>query len=246
MIQHVSNAGLILAEEGITIGIDCFSKDHAGLYSDTPKELRGKLLDAIEKKDIDLLIFTHEHEDHFCADDVKEALNRNPDLQIYSTKQVIHILKDLGVPPYSLFEIQRNEPPTWKEFGNMRVGFLYTQHEGTQYADVPNLTLLIEIGKKRLVITGDAMPTEALFAQIGAWSDNINGFFLPFPYVGLQSTRNLIAKHLHIDKIFVLHQPRKEADVQGWVRNAKRVCEQATDGLPMAFFPDRLGDWYWM
>lgn len=247
MIQYVSNAGLILIEEGIGIGIDCFCRDSQQLYPDTPPEIREKLLDAIEEGDISILIFTHEHGDHFCAEDVMEAWKRNGNLQIYSGKRVLEILRQNGIAESSLVEIEINqdrEAPVWKEFGSVRVGFLRSVHEGAQYADVSNLTLLLEIGETHAVVTGDAAPTAELFGQIEAWSGKIDGFFLPFPYVGLRSTRKLLMEHFHIDKIFVLHQPRKEADTQNWIQNTKRVCEQSEDGLPVPFFPDKLGGWY--
>ena len=119
-----------------------------------------------------------------------------------------------------------------------------TVHEGEQYADVQNLTLLMEIGGEKFVVTGDAMPCKDLFENIGYWSKQIDWFLAPFPYVGLRSTRKLMKEYLDIQNIFVLHLPRKEADVQGWTTNTKRVCEMAKDGLPQPVFPECLGEQY--
>lgn len=249
MIQYVSNAGIILVEEGIGIGIDCFCRDSQQLYPDTPPQIREQLWGAIEEGDISVLIFTHEHEDHFCAEDVKAAWERNSKLQIYSTKNVIDLLRKQGIAESSLTEIHINEAqdaPVWKELGSVKVGFLGSVHEGAQYADIPNLTLLLEMGERRVCLTGDAAPSAELFEKIGTWSRNIDGFFLPFPYVGLRSTRKLLSEHFCIDKMFVMHQPRKQADEQNWIKNTKRVCEQATDGLPAPLFPERLGGWYYI
>lgn len=239
--HYVCNAGVILASENIMIGIDCFCKDRDQFYQDTPSEMCRELLDDIEKGKLQALIFTHEHEDHFCAEYVKEAWGKNQNLQIYSTKKVIEILRKENVPSVNLHAIGDGDA---FDVGTINVNCLPSVHEGDQYTGVPNLTLLIKKEDKHLVITGDAAPTKVLFQRIADWSKKVDWLCAPFPYVGLRSTRKLLCENLDIQNIFVLHQPRKEADVQGWVTNAKKVCVQAKDSLPMPIFPENLGEWF--
>lgn len=232
--QYVSNAGIIFDVDGRQVGIDCLCKDSSKLYQDTPPQIREELKP-------DPLIFTHEHEDHFCAEYVKEAWVKHPALHIYSTKNTVDVLKENGLPLEDLHCAGDGEV---LDVDALRLGFMYSIHEGDQYADIQNLTLLIKIEDKHLVITGDAMPCKRLFEKIAAWSPHIDWLFAPFPYVGLRSTRKLMTEHLDIQNIFVLHQPRKEADVQNWIVNTRRVCESVKDGLPAPIFPDKLGEWY--
>lgn len=228
--QYVSNAGIIFDVDGRQIGIDCLCKDSSKLYQDTPPQIREALKP-------DILIFTHEHEDHFCADYVKEAWEKNPNLHIYSTKRVTECLTQINIPISNLNQVQDG---TVLRGDGMQIEFIETVHEGEQYADVQNLTLLIKNGNKHLVITGDAMPCKELFKRISEWSSHIDWLFAPFPYVGLRSTRKLLCEYLNIKNIFVLHQPRKEADIQNWVANTKRLCENAKDDLPQPIFPEQL------
>ncbi|MBQ8592379.1 MAG: MBL fold metallo-hydrolase [Lachnospiraceae bacterium] len=230
MFQYVSNAGIVLEVGDKTIGIDCLCRDSAKLYMDTPTEIR-------EKFNPDILIFTHEHEDHFCAEYVKEAWEKNQGILIYSTKETIEVLREMDIPSVNLRQVSGGDELV---MGDLHVTFMHSVHEGEQYAHVQNLTLLIKIGDKRLVITGDAMPCKELFEQISVWSKQVDWLFAPFPYVGLLSTRKLIAEYLDVKNIFVLHLPRKEADAQGWIVNTKRVCEMAKDGLPKPVFPEKI------
>lgn len=232
MVRYVSNAGLIFKIGEKSIGIDCFCRDSAKLYQDTPLEIRQGL-------NLDVLIFTHEHEDHFCVEYVKEAWEKNSNLQIYAGKKVIESLEEVNIPTDNLNQMEDGDV---LETDGLQVRFIETLHEGEQYADVQNLTLLIKKEDKHFVVTGDAMPCKELFEMISAWSGQIDWLFAPFPYVGLRSTRKFLKEHLDIQNIFVLHQPRKEADVQDWVANAKRVCENAKDGLPFPIFPEQLGE----
>lgn len=232
--QYISNAGIVFNVGDKLIGIDCLCKDSSKLYQDTPMQIREELK-------LDILIFTHEHEDHFCAEYVKEAWERNPQLIIYSTERTIQTLRDIDISEDNLYQVADGEEI---EIDGLHITFMQSIHEGDQYANIPNLTLLIKIEDKHLVITGDAMPCQELFERIATWSPNIDWLFAPFPYVGLRSTRKLMTKYLDIKNIFVLHQPRKGADTQNWVANTKRVCECAKDSLPVPVFPDKLGEWY--
>lgn len=94
------------------------------------------------------------------------------------------------------------------------------------------------------VVAGDAAPKESLFEKIAEWSKTVDWFFLPFPYVGIRTTRKMLKKELDLQNAFVLHAPRPEADEQNWLASAKRMCEKSKDGLPMPVFPERLGDWF--
>lgn len=234
MFQYVSNAGLIFKTGEKVVGIDCLCKDSSKLYQDTPLEIRQELK-------LDVLIFTHEHEDHFCAEYVKEAWRKNPKLQIYSTKRVVESLAQMNIPSINLNEVRDGDK---LKIDKLCINFMDTIHEGEQYVNVQNLSLLINKEGEKFVVTGDAMPCKELFERIGAWSAELDWLLVPFPYVGLRSTRKLIYEHLDVKNIFVLHLPRKETDTQSWVANTKRVCEVAKDGLPDPVFPDKLGAWY--
>ncbi|MCI8416862.1 MAG: hypothetical protein HFI33_05060 [Lachnospiraceae bacterium] len=259
MMRYVSNAGMVLVAEGQAIGIDVFSRDPSRLYPDTPPGIRQELLDEIEQGNLKTLIFTHGHGDHFCREDVEEALERNPRLQVISTVPVIQELlsagKEKGLPGegslplggYHLQAITREKTaqgPFWMQLGAFRTGFLHTIHEGVPYAQVPNLTLLMEVAGQRWVVAGDAAPRGELFAQIACWKKELDWFFLPFPYVGVSSTRCLLKKMLDIRQSFVLHEPRREADHQNWRENTRRICMQARDGLPLPVFAEEPGSWY--
>ena len=54
-----------------------------GFTMDTPEKERAFLLDRIESGELKALVFTHEHGDHFCLEDVLEAWRRNPGFLLY-------------------------------------------------------------------------------------------------------------------------------------------------------------------
>ena len=98
---HTGNAGVVIQvlnieEKGCAaIGFDVFARQPGGLYPDTPEAIRQELLRDIREKKLGTLVFTHEHADHFCPEDVVEALKMNPDLRIISTEETIRRIRAL-------------------------------------------------------------------------------------------------------------------------------------------------------
>lgn len=242
-MRYVSNAGIILETEGKSIGVDCFCKDENGRYYDVAANVKEELLEAVASGRLNTLIFTHEHSDHFSPEYVKEAFEKNRDIKIYGNQAVLTNLSAYGIPKENLIKLCSSQK---MEFGDIKVQAIRTAHDGEQYADIEHFTLLINIGRKSIVVTGDANPQKELFEQICQWSQNMDWLLAPFPYVGLSTARKAMKGALDIRHIFVLHQPRKEADVQGWIANTKKVCEQAKDGLPAPVFPEMPGEYYFL
>lgn len=245
VIRHTANAGVLISIGRNSLGVDLFSRDLEGLYQDTPEKLKSELLDEIERGHIGALLFTHGHGDHFCLEDVAEALKRNPDLIVVSTNEVIGLLKATTPFGKQLYAISSGEKGNVKVyFSNGSLELFNSKHMGEAYAEVQNLVFMLEAEGRQIVIPGDAWPEPELFARIGEWSSKPDVLIAPFPLIGLPSSRRMLGKYLRPAHIFALHLPRPEMDDQNWVASAKAVCNRAEDGLPMPVFGQILGKEY--
>lgn len=231
------------------LGIDAFCRDRKGLYMDTPEQERVRLLSEIESGGLRTLVFTHEHGDHFCLEDVLEALKRNPRLHIISTRKVIQRIREKS-PDGILEEIGPEETGSidvelpGDGMPRMKLRLFNAPHMGEQFADIQNLVCLLEAGGRRLLIPGDARPDAALFERAAAWSPVIDWLIAPFPLMGLPSSRKKIASAFTVRHALAVHLPRPEKDEHGWRASALKVCERARDGLPMPLFGDVIGETY--
>lgn len=245
VIRHTANAGVLINIGRNSFGVDLFSRDPEGLYPDTPAELKEELLNKIERGCIGALLFTHGHGDHFCLEDVAEAMRRNPELTVISTDEVIELLQ--GEVPFGkrLFAIPSKEKGNVKmHFLNVSLELFNSRHMGENYAGVQNLVFMLETDGKRIAIPGDAWPEPELFARMGVWSSKPDVLIAPFPLIGLPSSRRMIVKYLKPVHILALHLPCPEMDDQNWAASAKAVCERMKDGLPMPNFGEILGKEY--
>ena len=97
-VYQVSNAGLLFQFPRGGLAVDCFCRDPQKLYPDTSPGMRQFLMKEIREKRLNVLIFTHEHGDHFYLPDVLEAWKENPELLIISNQAVGSALRISGIP----------------------------------------------------------------------------------------------------------------------------------------------------
>ena len=250
---HTGNAGVVIQvtntnieEKGCAaIGFDVFAKQPGGIYPDTPEAIRQELLRDIRKKKLGTLVFTHEHADHFCPEDVAEALKMNPDLRIISTEETIRRIRALEPEAGRLTAVAASEQKyRVVSLPGMRLTLFNSIHMGDRFADIQNLVCLLDAGGKRLMLPGDARPEKLLYERAAAWSKKIDWLIGPFPLMGLPSSRRLIARYLELGHVLAIHFPRLDKDTEGWRKNAQHICETADDGLPVPVFGDKPGKRY--
>lgn len=246
-ICHAANAGVLITIGRNGVGVDIFSRDPGRLYPDTPTEIRTALMEKIEQGSIETLLFTHSHGDHFCLEDTIEALKRNPKLEIISTEDVIERLHEAAPGYGKLYAVSTAEKNNVKmRIPGAALEVFNSRHMGETFAEVQNLTCMLEMEGKKIVLPGDAWPETELFVRIGAWSPEPDALIVPFPVIGLPSSRRELVKYLKPVHILALHLPRPERDEQNWVASAKAVCERARDGLPMPWFGNELRKTYYL
>ena len=146
----------------------------------------------------------------------------------------------LEIPPEEPGMVRMKLP----EDPGMSLTLFNSPHMGEQFADVQNLVCLLEAGGKRILLPGDARPDAELFERTASWSPVIDWLIGPFPLLGLPSTRKRIAAALTVRHALAVHLPRPERDIHGWRASAAKVCERASDGLPMPLFGDVPGQTY--
>lgn len=131
-IQRVSNAGVRLMLDGVSILLDGLCQELEG-YLPTPSELIEELLDNPP----DMLAFTHSHPDHY-----DDAL-----LLPYKTQKCRPI-----IGPASL-------PESMIKVGEVTVSAVETRHLGKTEPGLQHHSFVIE-GSKCLWFMGDASPME--------------------------------------------------------------------------------------
>src|SRR3990167_2590566 len=82
---------LLIEENGLRVLTD------PGVYSEAQNEVTG----------INVVLITHEHQDHFHLDSMKEIIKNNPEVKIITNKAVGELLNKAAIP-FSLVEDGQN------------------------------------------------------------------------------------------------------------------------------------------
>jgi L-ascorbate metabolism protein UlaG (beta-lactamase superfamily) len=132
-IKKIGHCCLLIQEEGLTILTD------PGMFSTEQDHLTG----------IDLILITHEHEDHLHLESVKVLLQNNPSAHIVCNKGVGKILDSAGIS-YSLME----------DGQTAQFGLVVVEAHGKKHAEIYNDLWAVEntgfLINNRLFYPGDS------------------------------------------------------------------------------------------
>ena len=170
-ITYLGQAGLLFETDNLTIMIDPYLSD--SVKNINPKNYRRVSVKE-ELFDIkpDVMIFTHNHLDHYDPEPVKRFISSDSEILVLAPTSVWNEVRKLGGNNnFVLF----NRHTTWREKG---VKFTAVKAE---HSDISPIGVIIDDGDKKYYITGDTLFNEDIFTDI---PNDIYALFLPENGVG--------------------------------------------------------------
>lgn len=241
---YVSNAGLLLELYDKKILIDGFCNSALPIYKNPTKYIREKMiLGSPPFNNIDILLFTHHHSDHFDVKSTGEFLKNNKDTFVLSTPKVIDEIKKayFEIDEDRLFsanpQLYSREDITLKGICIQSISML---HEGKEYEDVQNLGFLIEVEEKKVCHVGDAKAIKENYMDLDLIQKNIDLLAVPFPYVGVHTGRQVIEKYIAPKKVAAIHWPYRELDNYGWIDATKKSFGRVQDSFAETVFLEEI------
>ena len=170
-ITWLGQAGLLFENEKVKIMIDPYLSDSVKRVN--PKNFRRQpICDSLFDIKPDIMIFTHNHLDHYDSETAEKFINENSTVTVLSPKYVFDEVKKLGGNNnFVLF----NEGTSWTEKG-IRLTAVRAEH-----SDPTPIGVIIDDGDRKYYVTGDTLYNEKIFADV---PDDIYALFLPINGVG--------------------------------------------------------------
>jgi L-ascorbate metabolism protein UlaG (beta-lactamase superfamily) len=174
-VTYVANEGFLIEVGASKILIDAIFDDRTISYAHVPDELTLSKLQAGEAPfdEVDLVLVTHAHRDHFSVVPVLEHLKANSRAVFLGPPPAVKIMKivlpewqDLGLDMRSV-DLELFQSRNF-EVGEIRVEAIRFRHspymetdpetgeQRNRHANVVNLVYLIEIGDLAMLHVGDA------------------------------------------------------------------------------------------
>lgn len=170
-ITYLGQAGLLFEKEGLKIMIDPYLSNSVEKVN--PKNFRRVPIDE-SFFDIrpDVLIFTHNHLDHYDPETVKRIIKEDSGITVLCPKSVWDEVRQFGGNNnYVMF----NRGTSWSENG-----IRYTAVKA-EHSDLLAIGVVIYDGEKKYYVTGDTLYNEEIFGDIPS---DIYALFLPVNGVG--------------------------------------------------------------
>lgn len=170
-IRWLGQAGLLFENDNLKIMVDPYLSDSVRKIN--PKNYRRvAVLEEVFSLKPDVMIFTHNHLDHYDPETVSKFITEETQITVLVPSSVWNEVRKIGGNNnYVLF----NRHTTWTEKG---VEFTAVKAE---HSDPSPIGVIINDGNKKYYVTGDTLYNEEIFPDI---PKDIYALFLPVNGVG--------------------------------------------------------------
>lgn len=170
-VTYIGQAGLIFEKDGFKIMIDPYLSNSVEKIN--PKNFRRVPVDeGVFEIKPDMMIFTHNHLDHYDPETVKRFIGENSGITVLSPKSVWdEVRKFGGNNNYVLF----NRHTSWTQNG-IKLTAVKAEH-----SDITPIGVIIDDGERKYYVTGDTLYNDDIFGDI---PNDIFALFLPVNGVG--------------------------------------------------------------
>lgn len=211
-----SNAGLILEYQGAKFLLDGIYGTTGHPFSNLGRNRWEKMLSGAAPYDnIDYLLFTHQHPDHFTPAMVLAYLKARkikgiffPKVAGESQAKLISYITKNRIPGVPLSP--QTQRTTFRIAPQIRVRAFSTLHLDKKFWDVPHYCYLISFGDKHVLFTADVDYTTETFSAIGTLPLRA-AFVNPLFFNALRSDK-FFTGALNAETLCVYHVPFSEDD----------------------------------
>ncbi|MGE4191944.1 MAG: MBL fold metallo-hydrolase [Pseudodesulfovibrio sp.] len=241
-VTLVANAGILVRGGGTGLLVDGIHDqgDHPFDRVDRDTLVRMRQGDAPFQQ-LEYLLFTHEHPDHFTPGLVMEHLRYRrtkglftPDPRCGSVEAVLlaRFAGELGVPQWN----GSLEPGQAKTYGlgeGLGVTVIGGVHMGKAFTGVRNDSFLVSVGGSNLLFTGDADHVPEHFEKALAGVSLDAAFVNPIFYHNPEGQR-CINEVFRPREVVICHLPDREKDTYHlWFTLERALSRHARPGMPV-------------
>ena len=220
-VCFLANAGIYVRFGRRSVLIDGLQRGPSRFSDMTDEQIRSVINGTGMFSNIDCLLVTHNHPDHYNPVLTRRMLRNHPETVVLGPveQQGRHV----GV---------LDQMEGYAVMPGMDIHFTQVRHEGDKYRDVLNYAYTIRMNGFEFAVLGDA----ALNADnLGQISDGrpLNALFVNFPFLTVRAGRSVLKSTLQSDQLFVFHLPFEADDTENYRKSAIWCASKAQElGLP--------------
>lgn len=245
-VTYLGNEGFHLASGETQVLIDALFGDGLSGYPTVPAQVRASLEAAQPPwDDVDLVLASHRHPDHFDASAVAGFLRASQRTWFVSTRETVTLLRDFASPSDDIESRIRGFWPALGDVEKLSLGPIELHLFHLSHGDVQNLGVAVEICGLTVLHIGD---TEAAADEmIAAGVEDLEPDIALIPTWYLQPGRlnDAVERVLRPAKIVAMHMPSADAPRQYFsadTRDLPGLRAAILRRFPDATVPSASGD----
>jgi L-ascorbate metabolism protein UlaG (beta-lactamase superfamily) len=226
-ITFLANEGFMIASEDKGVLIDGLFRKGVPGYGTVPPEWREKLETAEEPfNEIDIILVSHWHADHFDPEAIKRYLSSNPQAILISSKQVVGSMAKVLGDQAALHERVRAVSIDGDKHEQLTIAGIGLEiqavtHGTGRFASIENLGHIVTIGDKRILHIGDSDAGDEDLERLRWSGEPVDIAFVPYWYLINERRLELVKKHIRADHIIAAHVPPDDlARIKGQLKEA--------------------------
>lgn len=213
-VTYIANAGFLVESSGKKILIDALFKNGWNTYLTPADSIVSKIVNQQSPfNNVNLMLITHDHADHFNDSMVVAYLNNNSEnILIAPTLVTTAILKNPGFKNKNqVVELDKRKPEKCDTTINgIRIRSFFILHDSRP--QIEHVSYLIDIGDIKVFHSGDSNGSDsAEFEKLQLQKEKIDLALLNFyGFWNTKEERLFMEKYILPEKISLIHIPPKE------------------------------------
>ena len=203
-VTFVGNAGFLITVGDKKVLIDAFFSGFPPGYT-LPSDVKSLLLNAKPPFDqVDLILATHNHADHFSAEMVRQHMQSNPNAVFISTTQAASQLADFGDRVIAVDPVAGT--PVNAEANGIQVEAIYLSHGifPSGQTEIYNNGYIVTINGTKVFHTGDNASLRDV-VQYKLSEQNIDLAFIEHFYLMNSASRGVLDNDIGAKYVFPIH-----------------------------------------
>jgi L-ascorbate metabolism protein UlaG (beta-lactamase superfamily) len=231
-VTYIANEGVLIAAGETQVLIDGLHRPYRSSYPSLPEPYREQIETAQPPfNEIDVVLVSHAHLDHFHAESVARHLRHNARARLVSSEQVVKEIQSAADFAALSSRVTTITPPLKHRektvVEGVEVELLGVGHGTGRHGMVQNLGHIVTLGGKRLLHIGDASTEDAsVFDAFELDRAGIDVAFLPVWFLTSDEGAAIVRERIKPRHIVAIHMPADSG------RAAAQVRERAPDAVP--------------
>jgi len=219
-VTLVANAGVLIEHNDIGLLVDGIHHEPGHPFSPVSEiDMKHMRQGSDIFSNIDYLLFTHEHPDHFTPQYVAKHIRFRPVQGLFLPNGgetsprlalLLYQVQKLNIPHWTL-GLEPGETQRFTIADDLTVTVIGTRHMGPQYATIKNDCFLLTLAGRNLLFTGDADHVRDYFTD-GLAGVELDGVFVNPLFYHHPSGQEIIHDIFRPRHVVIYHMPFEQDD----------------------------------